>query len=98
MALIIDVETTGLPIRTGLKYGEFPAYEKINLYDSSRIVQISLMLCNENLEEIEFKDFIIKADNFSINNSSFHGITNEISHNEGVPFSVVAEVIKFYIR
>ena len=97
MALIIDVETTGLPIRTGLKYGEFPPYEKLNLYDSSRVVQITLMLCNENLEQIELKDFIIKADNFSINNSSFHGITNEISQSEGVPFSVIVDVIKLYI-
>jgi len=97
MALIIDVETTGLPIRNALKYGEFPPYEKLNLYDTSRIVQITLMLCNEKLEEVELKDFIIKADNFSINNSSFHGITNEISENKGVPFSEVVEVIKFYL-
>jgi len=97
MALIIDVETTGLPIRNGLKYGEFPPYEKLNLYDTSRIVQITLMLCNENLEQVELKDFIIKADNFSIDNSSFHGITNEISENKGVPFSEVVEVIKLYL-
>lgn len=97
MALIIDVETTGLPIRNGLKYGEFLPYDKLNLYDTSRVVQITLMLCNEKLEQVELKDFIIKADNFSINNSSFHGITNEISENKGVPFSEVVEVIKLYL-
>jgi len=97
MALIIDVETTGLPIRNGLKYGEFPPYEKLNLYDTSRVVQITLMLCNEKLEQVELKDFIIKADNFSIDNSSFHGITNEISENKGIPFSEVVEVIKLYL-
>jgi len=97
MSLIIDVETTGLPIRNGLPYGVNPPYEKLNLYDNARIVQISMMLCNENFEQIELKDFIIKADNFSINNSSFHGITNEISESYGVVFSEVIDVIKLYL-
>jgi len=97
MSLIIDVETTGLPIRNGLPYGVNPPYEELNLYNNARIVQISMMLCNEKLEQIELKDFIIKADNFSINNSSFHGITNEISENYGIPFSEIVEVIKLYL-
>lgn len=40
-------------------------------------------MCNDQLEEIESKDCIIKVD-FEITNSNFHEITNEISINKGV--------------
>jgi DNA polymerase III epsilon subunit-like protein len=93
MALIIDVETTGLPERRTLKFGETPSYEQLNKYESARMVQLSIMLCNENLEPIEMLDFIIKIDGFTIENSSFHGITNEISLEKGIPFSEVALIL-----
>ena len=51
------------------------------------------MLCDENLNEIELKDFIIKADGFAINNEKFHGITNEISLLKGQP---IASILKQY--
>jgi len=98
MALIIDVETTGFPNRVGLPYGVNPHYEKLNMYDSSRMVQISMILCNEKFEQVEFKDFIVKADGFSIENSKFHGISNEISANKGIPFSEIAEEISLYLK
>ena len=78
MALIIDIETIGLPNRKGLKFGENPLYSDNTKYDSCRMVQISYMLCNNKLEEIEMNDNIIKV-NFNIPNSNFHGISNEIS-------------------
>lgn len=98
MALIIDVETIGLPDRDGLPYGEYHSYEKLSKYDSCRIVQISLMLCNENFEKIELKDFIVKTDGFTIGNSDFHGITNEISENKGISFSEIAKEISIYLK
>ena len=98
MALIIDVETTGLPKRDNLSYGQNPSYKNLEMYDSCRIVQISMMLCNKKFEEISFEDFIIKADDFSIGNSSFHGITDEISKNEGKSFSEVAEIVLTYVK
>lgn len=98
MALIIDVETTGLPERGNLPYGQNPPYEKLDMYDSSRVVQISMMLCDENFEQIELKDFIIKANNFTIKNSEFHGITNEISANKGILFSEIAKEILKYLK
>jgi DNA polymerase III epsilon subunit-like protein len=98
MALIIDVETTGLPQRGGLPYGQNPSYEKLHMYDSSRIVQISMMLCNDKFEQIEFKDFIVKADGFTIGNSQFHGITNEISSNMGIPFYEIAKELSTYLK
>jgi len=94
MALIIDVETTGLPKKQkNSLFGQLPAYENLNAYDSARVVQVSIMLCNEFFEEIEFVDFIVKTDGYSISNSQFHGITNEISATEGIPFIEIAEVL-----
>lgn len=93
MALIIDVETIGLPERGTLPFGENPPYNQLNKYDSARIVQLSMMLCNENLEQVEMLDFIIKTDGFIIGNSNFHGITNEISLEKGISFSEVAVIL-----
>lgn len=98
MALIIDVETTGLPLRGGLPYGSNPPYKQLNMYDSSRIVQLTMMLCNENYEQIELKDYIVKTDGFVIKNSSFHGITNEISSTQGIPFHLIAEELSSYLK
>ena len=52
MALFFDVETTGLPIRGNLPYGINPVYNKLESYNNARIVQITIMLCDENLNEI----------------------------------------------
>jgi DNA polymerase III epsilon subunit-like protein len=94
MALIIDVETTGLPKKQkNSLFGKLPAYENLEVFDSARIVQVSIMLCNEFFEEIEFIDFIVKTDGYSISNSQFHGITDEISAKEGIPFVQIAEVL-----
>jgi DNA polymerase III epsilon subunit-like protein len=98
MALIIDVETTGLPLRGGLPYGSNPPYKQLNMYDSSRIVQITMMVCNENYEQIELKDYIVKTDGFVIKNSSFHGITNEISSTQGISFHLIAEELSSYLK
>jgi hypothetical protein len=93
MALIIDVETTGLPQRGNLRFGQLPSYENLSCYDDARVVQLTMMLCNEQFEEIELNDFIVKADGFTICNSNFHGITNEISVTQGTPFLKIAEVL-----
>jgi DNA polymerase III epsilon subunit-like protein len=98
MALIIDVETTGLPERGNLSFGQLPPYEDLLSYERSRVVQVSMMLCNEQFEEIEFTDFVVKSDGFTISNSSFHGITNEISETNGTLFSKIAEQISVYLK
>lgn len=98
MALIIDIETTGLPICEGLPYGKYHPYENLNMYNTSRIVQLSMILCNEKYEEIDLKDFIVRADDFTINNHKFHGITNEISLNSGRPFKEIMEEFLIYMK
>ena len=98
MSLIIDVETTGLPICEGLPYGENPPYDNLQMYDSARVVQVSMMLCNEHFEQVDFKDFIIKSNGFIIGNEEFHGITNEISATKGIPFPEIVETLDTYLK
>jgi DNA polymerase III epsilon subunit-like protein len=93
MALILDVETTGFPDRTGMAYGQNPCYVHLEKYETSRLVQFSMLLCNETWDEIEMKDYVVKSDGFSIGNACFHGITNEISQTQGVPFSEIVEAL-----
>ena len=93
MALIIDVETTGLPLCGMLPFGENPPYEELDKYNNARIVQISMMICNEQLEYIEMFDFIIKNDEYNIENSNIHGITNEISQEKGYIFTEVIPIL-----
>lgn len=94
MYLFIDTETNGLPNMNNIRYGDYPLYTNIEKYNTARIIQISFMLCDENLKELEMHDYIIKRENFEINNSEFHGITNDISDN-GVNFN---EAINIFMK
>ena len=84
VSLIFDTETTGLPLCP--RYGVFPEYWVTSSYNTSRIVQVSYILVDDNYEILEESDTIIKRDNFKINNHSFHGITEEISDSSGIIF------------
>ena len=61
------------------------------------IVQISLLLCNEQFEELDFKTFIVDVGDFIITNAKIHGITNEISK-LGVPFSEVVPILHNFLE
>lgn len=92
MALILDVETTGLPTARNAHYTDLTKYEP------ARIVQFTLMLCDKDLNEVELKDYIIKADGFSIENAHIHGITQDISINEGIPLADIWSTLKAYLQ
>ena len=87
MYLIIDTETTGLPKTKS--FNEFYDYKMNDKYDSSRIVQIAWKLINKNFETIKTKNYIVKRENFTITNSDFHGISDEISDKEGVNLNFI---------
>ena len=91
--LFIDIETTGLPDFTGLKFGCFPDYTNLCKYDNSRIVQISFMLCNGKFETIEMYNYIIKNNGFEIFNSPLHNITNDIALTQGVLLIDVCNIL-----
>jgi len=84
MALIFDTETNGLPMCKG--YGFFPAYTETEKYNNARVVQVSYIITDSFYNKLEECDTIIKTDNFKIENHRFHGITEEISEKDGIPF------------
>jgi DNA polymerase III epsilon subunit-like protein len=94
MAMILDLETTGLPARAGLPFGVSPPYSIVHKYDTCRIVQMSYMLCDSVYENTTMRDFIVKPSGFRIPNSTFHGITDEIAEERGVLFD---EIIKQFV-
>ncbi len=91
-ALILDVETTGLPTSRNAHYTDLVKYEP------ARIVQFTMMLCDSDLNEVELKDYIVKADGFSIENSHIHGITQDISVRDGIPFADILPKLEEYLQ
>ena len=83
MALIFDTETTGLP--TCAYYSHFPHYTQLDKYSNARIVQVSYIHTDSEYNIITESDTIINTD-AEINNSQFHGITQEIAETNGVLF------------
>ena len=77
-SMIADVETTGFPDRGSLRFGEYPNYQDAASYEKCRIVKLSYMLVNEEMEPISTKNMIIRPDGFHITNSHIHGVTNRL--------------------
>lgn len=86
MALLIDFETSGLP-----KYDNLgdKSYTALDNYSNCRALQLFIMVCDDKLNILQCRNYILKRDGFSINNSYIHGITNEISDQNGVSFSSI---------
>jgi DNA polymerase III epsilon subunit-like protein len=87
MYLIFDIETTGLV--KCKKFNVYPDYRNNEAYNSARIVQIAWTLIDSNYTTIDKKNYIVKRDGFNIPNSSFHGITNDISDIKGTKFEII---------
>lgn len=85
--MVIDVETNGFPDKIDTySYYNYMLTEK---YDNSRIVQISWGLYNNLGYIVKLEDHIIKPNGFTINNSTYHKITNEIANEKGCDIKVV---------
>lgn len=88
--VIFDLETTGLPSRVGLRFGEYHVHTDSAKYDEARIVQISYMICDSELNSLSMHGAIIDSrGQFKITNASIHGITDERSSSEGEAFDTV---------
>ena len=94
MALILDLETTGFPDRTGLPRMTNPKYTDTSKYDNARVLQISALLCSiepfQELEPLTTYDRIINA-GVPIPNAHIHGITEDIIKDKGIDFDQVAQ-------
>jgi DNA polymerase-3 subunit alpha len=93
MSIIIDIETTGLPIR-GLEADEY----NIDSFDTSRIVQISFMICDDTLCTIDQQTFIVKPNDFYIRKSEYHKITNEIGIKNGYNIDIILKILSNYLK
>jgi DNA polymerase III epsilon subunit-like protein len=91
MDFIFDLETTGLPVRTGFKYAP---YTKLENYNSSRILSISWIV-SQNHKVVQQAYYIITPDGFAISpeSTAIHGITMEQAVAEGVGIHTMFEIL-----
>lgn len=98
MPLIIDVETTGIPLSHGFGKGFLP-YHNLAAYQGARLVQASWLLCQINegrLDIINTRDFILRPQGFVIPKSStdIHGISNEHALEVGKDIREVLDILQ----
>lgn len=80
MILVFDTETTGFPTYKNA----FPFYTK--MYENARMIEIAYVLIDHtNHHIVKEASYLIKDDDReSIPNSHIHGITNEMTQEQGV--------------
>lgn len=89
--MFLDTETTGLPITLG--FDRYYSYKELDKYTNSRIVEVAYVITDDTCNFIKEFQTLIKPQDYTINNSNIHGITNEQALNEGIP---IQEFIKFF--
>ena len=85
--MIIDVETNGFPEK--LDFYTYHNYTMTEKYNNSRIIQISWGLYDKAGTLIKIVDYYVKPNGFTITNSEYHGITNEIVNEQGIDIKVI---------
>ncbi|ARF09698.1 UvrD/REP helicase family protein [Indivirus ILV1] len=84
--IVLDTETTGLPKRQSI--GNFPDYTELSNYNNARMIQICwAVYCNGKLEKL--CDYYVKPNNFKIENTHIHGITDELCYKKGLNINQV---------
>jgi len=91
--IIVDIETTGLPIRINGKTGN-PS--ELKYYDSSRMVELAYYIIDKNNTIIKQLENLIKPDNFIISEevTKIHGISHNKALTEGKPINLVLETLE----
>lgn len=80
--IVIDVETTGLPTTRG--FMNYYDANDTHYYDSSRMIELGYIIFTFDGRELARREFLIKPDNFTIENSHIHGITFDMANNGGL--------------
>ena len=91
---VIDIETTGLPECGRLLSGDYTSYRDLLKFDSCRLVQLSWLILDSNLNELERQSYIVKPIDFFVSPVSTlksHGITHKHAMERGVCFSDIVE-------
>lgn len=94
---VIDIETTGLPECGRLLSADYTSYRDLSKFELCRLVQLSWLVLDENLNELERQSYIIKPEEFSIplvSTLKSHGVTHAHALERGVCFLDVAEKLE----
>ena len=84
--IVIDTETTGLPIQT--KYRGFFTPSNYSKYNTSRLIEVGYFIYSKAGNVITKRDMLIIPDNFRIENTEIHGISHEDAEKNGVPLAI----------
>ena len=87
--MVLDTETTGIPITAGFNNYYHP--KELKYYDTARLIELGYILYD--IKGIKYKTVsnIVLPNNFSIDNWKIHGITNEIATKEGIELKEVLD-------
>lgn len=90
--LVIDTETNGLPVTKGFNN----YYDPIDLkyYEKSRIIEIGYIIYTNDGIELDRREFLIKPDNFNIENSHIHGITFNMANEKGISILDALDILE----
>ena len=88
--ITLDTETTGLPIT--LDEDGYPDHTINAFYNKSRIVQIAWII-TENNKLISGFNYYIKPDNWIIENTHIHGITQQKCIEDGILITDVFKIL-----
>ncbi len=94
---VIDIETTGLAACNRLLSSNYTSYRKLSNFDSCRLVQLSWLILDNELNELERQTYIVKPDEFVIplvSTLKSHGITQAHAMERGVCFSDIADKLE----
>lgn len=83
--LVLDCETTGLPITKG--FDKYYPVTQTKFYDRSRVIEIAYIIYSANSKKIKHVSSLIKPIDFTIDNTHIHGISNDIANREGIDIS-----------
>ena len=91
--IVLDVETTGFPVKLG--WDKYYPPDHLKMYDPARVVSIAWAIVDSDTEsQLVAKYYVIKAGDFKIDDksvaTSIHGITHAISA-RGTTMKVVLE-------
>lgn len=86
--IALDTETTGLPTSRAK-----PTSKNLHHYDSCRMVSIAIVEFNEFGKEVDSMSVIIYPDDFKVDATHIHGITQERAEKEGKHFNDIYHIL-----
>lgn len=90
--IVIDTETNGLPITKGFNNYHDP--KELQYYNSARVIELGYIIYSFDGRELDRREFLIKPDNFKIENSNIHGITFEMADTKGIPIQDALDIFE----